>query len=292
MSYAPDVCIYHADCMDGFTAAWVVKWHFPGAALVPARYGDLTPGTEIIGGKDVLIVDFSYPRQGLEDMRGYAGANSIIVLDHHKTAQAALSDLPPPTFPGQPGIYAIFDMEKSGARLAWEFCRPEHAAATPTLVDYVEDRDLWRWELPSSRQLNAALGTYPQDFRTWTDLSTRLGKWQQRQALIGEGTAVIRSQEHQLTQVMKAALRTMTIGGHVVPVVNAPYFMASELGNELSQGVPFAATYFDAPDGRKFSLRSRPDGVDVAEIAKLYGGGGHQHAAGFQRPIGWEGDNG
>jgi nanoRNase/pAp phosphatase (c-di-AMP/oligoRNAs hydrolase) len=59
----------------------------------------------------------------------------------------------------------------------------------------------------------------------------------------------------------------------------------------MSEGEPFAATYYDSPRGRVFSLRSQEGGEDVSKIAVLYGGGGHQHAAGFSRPIGWEGDD-
>lgn len=33
-----------------------------------------------------------------------------------------------------------------------------------------------------------------------------------------------------------------------------------------------------------YSLRSREGGVDVSEIAKQFGGGGHKHAAGFRLP--------
>jgi nanoRNase/pAp phosphatase (c-di-AMP/oligoRNAs hydrolase) len=74
-----------------------------------------------------------------------------------------------------------------------------------------------------------------------------------------------------------------------VPVVNLPYMMASEAANRLAEGEPFAAAYFDRADARVFSLRSRGD---VSAIAKAYGGGGHRNAAGFQGPIGWEGDEG
>jgi nanoRNase/pAp phosphatase (c-di-AMP/oligoRNAs hydrolase) len=58
----------------------------------------------------------------------------------------------------------------------------------------------------------------------------------------------------------------------------------------MAAGEPFAACYWDTPDGRVFSLRSREDGVDVSAIAKRYGGGGHRNASGFRMPIGWEGD--
>lgn len=38
----------------------------------------------------------------------------------------------------------------------------------------------------------------------------------------------------------------------------------------------------DRNDGKRvFSLRSTPDGIDVSEIAKARGGGGHRNAAEF-----------
>jgi nanoRNase/pAp phosphatase (c-di-AMP/oligoRNAs hydrolase) len=59
---------------------------------------------------------------------------------------------------------------------------------------------------------------------------------------------------------------------------------ASDAGNILSEGRAFAATYYDTDKSRVFSLRSSKGGVDVGEVAKLFGGGGHKHAAGFSVP--------
>ena len=89
----------------------------------------------------------------------------------------------------------------------------------------------------------------------------------------------------------------MVIGGQLVPVANLPYTLTSDAGHlmcvEPHEGslAPFAACYWDPPDGRVFSLRSAEGGYDVSEIAKAYGGGGHKNAAGFTMPIGWEGDS-
>jgi oligoribonuclease NrnB/cAMP/cGMP phosphodiesterase (DHH superfamily) len=59
---------------------------------------------------------------------------------------------------------------------------------------------------------------------------------------------------------------------------------SSDAGNIMSIGQPFAATYYDSDKHRVFSLRSATDGLDVSEIAKEFGGGGHVHAAGFKVP--------
>jgi len=82
----------------------------------------------------------------------------------------------------------------------------------------------------------------------------------------------------------------VNIGGHDVPVANLPYTLTSDAGHRMAQGEPFAACYWDTPEGRVFSLRSSANGLDVSAIAADYGGGGHDNAAGFRMPIGWEGD--
>ncbi len=304
MSVRPDICIYHANCMDGFTAAWVVARKFPDIELVPASYGDAPPD---VLGKTVLIVDFSYAKPVLEAMARHA--RLVVVLDHHKTAESALAEFEVKDiwfsetqgtvcshFPGRPGKpIAHFDMSKSGALLAWQFCHPGLAA--PALVDYVEDRDLWRWALPDSRAVNAALGSYEQTQAAWNlhasalDEARRSGLWIPR--LVDEGQAILRQRDKDITALIGAAKREMRIGGHLVDVVNAPFFLASDIGERLSAFKPFAATYYDAAAGRMFSLRSQEGGehsLDVSEIARSYGGGGHRHAAGFKAPAGWEGE--
>ena len=70
--------------------------------------------------------------------------------------------------------------------------------------------------------------------------------------------------------------------GKDILVVNASHWM-SEIGARLSPDCDFAMIwYYDHEDKRiKVSLRSFHDTVDVSEIAKKFGGGGHKKAAGF-----------
>jgi oligoribonuclease NrnB/cAMP/cGMP phosphodiesterase (DHH superfamily) len=58
----------------------------------------------------------------------------------------------------------------------------------------------------------------------------------------------------------------------------------SEIGARLAPDCDFAVIwYYDHQDRiNKISLRSFHDAVDVSEIAKEFGGGGHKKAAGFQ----------
>lgn len=258
--------IYHGPgCPDGFTAAWVA-WQKLGdnAEYLPAQHGDAPPLSSLEG-REVYVLDFSYPREVLVEM--HARARSLLVLDHHKSAQEALAGLD----------FCRFDMHRSGAKLAadhfgcaWESTR---------LVDYVEDRDLWRWKLVDSKEINAAIGAEQQAFLVWTQLAERLNNsWG---SVSKEGAAILRAQAQLVERITKTA-REMLIGGHKVLFANAPV-LQSEVGEVLAQGRPFGATWYAASDGKtRVSLRSTKDGIDVAEIAKLFGGGGHRNAAGFE----------
>lgn len=284
------LCIYHAFCADGFGAAWVV-WRKLCADVDfhAASYGEEPPD---VAGRDVIMVDFSYKRPVLDSMMKVA--NSALILDHHKTAQEDLAGVPPPFGPTwdhhhdicnkiPKTLCALFDMERSGAGIAWDFFfRYDHR---PPLIDRLEDRDLWRFRYEDTRAVQASVSSYPHDFNVWDRLMTML-----LSSLRAEGEAIDRKHRKDVIEMVGATHRTMTIGGHVVPVANLPYTLTSDAGHLMAHGQPFSACYIDTPTGRTFSLRSTDAGIDVSEIAKSYGGGGHRNAAGFKKPIGWEGD--
>jgi hypothetical protein len=289
------ICIYHGNCADGFTAAWAV-WKVFGDSVdfVPGFYGAPPPD---VTGADVIMVDFSYKRPVMDALA--VKARSILILDHHKTAEADLAGYPGPdpsadSVPwdehlecvyqgGYAGVVAVlFDIDRSGAQLAWDFFHP--GKPRPKLVDYVGDRDLWRFELPYSREIAAWVFSHDYYFMTWENLAEVVGGGGFNMAVAG-GADIERKHHKDIRELLRVTRREMVIGGHRVPVANLPYTMASDAAGAMAEAAPFAACYFDRSDVRVFSLRSRGDGgLDVAEIAAGYGGGGHRNAAGFQVP--------
>lgn len=297
------LCIYHGNCADGFTAAWAVRKAL-GEANVDfhaASYGD--PVRPDVTNRNVLLVDFSYKRTELEAMA--CGARAIVVLDHHKTAAEDLAGFEQPApwsanlfaeienaaaMSGGLPIRALFDMERSGAAIAWDFFhgmdRPR-----PMLVEFVQDRDLWRFNLGGTRQVQACIFSHGYDFETWDWLSHRIEIPASLQELIAEGRAIERKHHKDIEELLPVTTRSMRIGGFDVPVANLPYIFSSDAASKLAENAPFGACYYDGPNGRIFSLRSRGEGaIDVAAIAATYGGGGHKNASGFQMQLGWEGD--
>lgn len=308
--------LYHANCCDGFCAAWIAcKALGPDCDFVPVQYGQEPPD---VTGRDVYILDFSY-KLGVT-LRMAESAARLVVLDHHKTAEAELSGLK------TMNPLVVFDMNKSGGRLVWEYFFKGIKTPSPWLVDYTEDRDLWRWKLPYSREINAAIRSYPLSFELWDS-------WDENRSVSGdrvpvllsrfitEGEAIIRCEQQIIDDHLRHA-REIEMDGHRILAVNATVLF-SEIAGELAQAKchrcegdgkahgadrpfewhgdgtypgpcpvcngsgkrPFGACYFNRQDGkRQWSLRSRDGGVDVSEIAKRRGGGGHRNAAGFEEP--------
>lgn len=262
---ASTLCIYHGSCPDGFGAAWAVREALGDIAFHSGVYQEPPPD---VADRDVVIVDFSYKRPVLLEMASCA--RSILILDHHKTAQADLIDLPD-------NVTCQFDMDRSGAMLAWRHFHGD--AEPPELLRHIEDRDLWRFALPYTREIHASLTSYPYDFAVWDDLIAR-----DVRELADEGVAIDRKHRKDIDELLAKGQHEMTIAGYRVPAANLPYIFASDAGNVMAQGQPFAACYWDTPDGRQFSLRSTDEGIDVSEIAKRFGGGGHRNASGFKVP--------
>lgn len=171
--------------------------------------------------------------------------------------------------------------------MAWDWCFPDDDR--PRLIEHIQDRDLWQFKLKGTRELSAALFSYDFDFEAWKDILAAVEDDEGMEFMVRMGQTLQRKHSKDLDDILKATKRRMLICGYSVPVANLPYIFASDAGNIMAEGELFSASYFDSTDGRKFSLRSKDTGMDVSEIAKRFGGGGHARAAGFMMPIGWEG---
>lgn len=271
------LCIYHDNCADGFGAAWAVRRGLgaENVEFLAGHYGMTAPD---VSGRIVIIVDFSFPLEVLQAMAQQAF--TVLVLDHHKTAAEALAELEraPLHFHDwtydPPKLSAVFDMNRSGAGIAWDFFF--HGLQRPPLINHIEDRDLWRFKLDGTREILANLFSYPQDFEAWDELMH-----QPISVAIAAGTAINRKHQKDVADLVASSKRRMIIAGHDVPVANLPYIHSSDAGHMMAQGEKFAACYQDSTNHRYFSLRSTAEGMDVSEIAEQYGGGGHRNAAGF-----------
>lgn len=259
--------IYHANCFDGFTAAWAAKRFLPeDTQFYPATHGDTPP--PVTKNDTVYILDFSFPRETLIELNEKAG--KLILLDHHKSAQAHSGDLP----------FCIFDMERSGCRMAWDFF--SEGALPPKWLLYVEDRDLWRMAYDDTPYFHAYLASQEMTFENWDRINEA-----DLLDMVSEGVGIKRFIDNWIKRASKQA-RQVELLGYKAMAVNVPYQNASELANYLLETNPeyqFSVGYFRRADRKwQYSLRSRSD-FDVSEIAQHFGGGGHKRAAGFETEV-------
>lgn len=252
--------IYHGNCFDGFAGAFAA-WKALGdnAEYIAAFHGQNPP--KLPPNAKVVIVDFSYPKEVLMEMKKQCV--DVVVLDHHKTAEANLQGLD----------FATFDMNKSGAVLSWEYFHP--GKPVPELLLYVQDRDLWNFALPKSEEVTAAYQSYPVDTAIWDKFDMV--------NLKEEGRAILRFKNQMVDMICNQSYLDTLPGGHKVPVVNSTAFW-SEVGNKMLNqypDYPFTASWYKMKNGDFYwSFRSRKGGFDVGKYAQQYGGGGHQSAAG------------
>lgn len=300
VTYKPDMMIYHANCADGFGAAWAawMKWG-DTVDYVACAYGEEPP--EVLG-KHVLIGDFSFKKATLD--RIAEGAASIVILDHHKTAEddltafrvfrekphrftipvihSMIGDLQAGPYPA---VLALFDMSRSGAVMMWQFCHPD--VEIPTMLRLIEDRDLWRFAMPDAKPFALWLRSEPFDFQRWELIAQELNDGRDAHRIMAEAAAMQRFFDQKVGEIALFA-RFDNIAGYKVPVCNCPPMFASEVGHKLLEDFPharFAACYSDQTTSRSYSLRSADDRLDVSEVARKFGGGGHRNAAGFGVPL-------
>ena len=259
------LCIYHGNCADGFGAATAVRMAL-GDSNVEFHAGVYQEPPPDVTDREVILVDFSYKRGVLIEMA--TKAKSVLIIDHHKSSSLDLVDLPD-------NVEAHFDMTRSGAVMAWEYFHP--TKEVPKLLLHIQDRDLWKFDIEGTREIQACIFSHPYDFEVWEQLLQ-----EDLTKLREEGAAIERKHFKDIKEFIKVAAYTDVIAGHEVPILNAPYFWSSDAGHLMGEGKPFAACYWDTPGSRVFSLRSDSNGLDVSEIAFKFGGGGHQHASGFR----------
>lgn len=267
------IVVYHAD-PDGFCAAWLASLAFPNDhELIPLSISNKHKTEFNFTGKDVILADISFPWETTIEFR--KSANSLIVIDHHKTALRELSNFPS----------CIIDLTKSSARLMYEYLKklqPKSKAleVTEWVVDYVNDRELWKHELLNTRAINAAIQSLPFAPEHWTSFAC-----DGMTAATTIGLPILRYINLNIEKHLNHCSPMRLIGYNAKTCNCTAVKIWSDLLHTMlisDNSIDIAVAWCDTTDNRRiYSLRSRKNGPDVEEIARSFGGGGHEHAAGF-----------
>lgn len=283
----PDLVLYHGNCPDGFTSAWVFWREFGDTQTkyIPCVHGSDPPNVD---GKVVVIVDFSYKRPILEKM--VDACKHLFLLDHHVSAKTDLayeeSDI-------LSKATIIFDMDRSGAQLAWDFLHPS-ATGRPAVVEYVADRDLWKHRLPHTKEISFALNCdgYFESFQKLNEMYGYEFGDPKIDAIVEKGKWLLQLKDKEVEEYAKDAvsgtLITKNGDKYKMWCSQPPPKYISDIGHVLVEtkdccDVAVLYRYDPLSDQWWISLRasSKRADIDVSKIASSFGGGGHAKAAGF-----------
>jgi len=289
---------YHANCIDGFTSAWVT-WKAltelyyvkkENIILKEIMYQSESLNTDVLleGCKDVdsiFFVDFSIPTDLIQFL--VVNKYQVTVIDHHKTAVELYCEAYKYTEEDFTcgricdDAYILLDKKECGASLCWKFFFNE--GPLPKLIQYVRDYDLWKFNYKETKDLNFYFRVKNKTMTSWRELATSLNF--NRAEIIYRGKAIRKYHDNLVQDYIEqaeACVFDIQGGPYSGLCTNASGHFASDVGTELAlKSKTFGATWYQLKGGNiQWSLRSNGD-FDVSKIAKVFGGGGHKNAAGF-----------
>lgn len=279
--------VYHGGCPDGAGAALAAWLKFGQDADYVAGFFDKGL-PKVAPGQDIYLLDFHWRRDTI--LSFLLAGHRVVVIDHHKTALERLEGLDD----------CHFDMNHSGAVLAWSYFHPEKKV--PELFWYLEDRDLWKHEMPDTREINAAVKALGicDDFKrligplnSWDPVPDTIPKYEGAKSRLIEMGRSIRLVENSMIENMTHNVHSVYWEGYHTAVVNASVLF-SETAERAYQRCRdkekyprelfIGAYWFWDPMRKLYQVGLRSEvglGPDVSVIANNYGGGGHTHSAGF-----------
>lgn len=270
------VVLYHANCSDGFGGAWAAWKKFGGRAEYVAVYHQ-RPSPEGLKGKEIYMIDFTYPSDVLKEL--VEKNKKVSAIDHHESAEKATK---------MTEDYS-FGLKNSGSVLAWRYFHPDRPI--PLMLKYIEDVDLWKFELDDARAVFAYLDLFDFNFKTWDRLAEEIENTERRKEAVEKGRFLLEYQKKLIERVVRTNSEIVEFEGIKTYAVNSPDFRPEVADILMRRLPPIAIVWYQRQNEIMVSLKS--DGsVDVSKLAQKYGGGGHVKSAGFilgiNSPLPWK----
>jgi len=281
-----NLVIYHSPCYDGFASAWVFH-HYSEHFHDPIEYKPMNYNQEIhLKGKYnyIFVVDFSFNKDVIDVLLKDNVNKKLIILDHHKTAK---ENLLPLTKKRNKKLDIVFDMDRAGCQITWDYITDflfHTNQSRPKIIDYIADRDLWRWKLPFSKQINMYLSekkcmssfeTFDNTIENWNMMSMQR-----------EGKDLLDGQQKTIKKIINKHSYYGCITGHPCFIVQSTLYI-SEIGDYLLHysknkklGVDIVCIYYYDCENKHFRFSLRSKQFDITSICKQFQGGGHENAGG------------
>jgi oligoribonuclease NrnB/cAMP/cGMP phosphodiesterase (DHH superfamily) len=288
-----DIVIYHQGCPDGIAALWCAHTYYK---VNDIKFEKLScPAGKNPSGdfknKKILFVDLCPNLDFIIDVSTIA--NKITIIDHHKSSLDMYSENIN-LLNTLENVEIILKMELSGCQLAWDYFYT--TLERPWFIEYIGDRDLWKWALPNSKEISNAF--YHCEFinENKLELLDDLYNFSEEQisALVIKGTTIGEVKNRILNTQLNQSFEGIFIVGEIkynVQFGSINRDMRSDLGNLLTKKVLLNGDFPDfsiiwnydpTTNGWYMSMRGSENSPDLSIIAKHFNGGGHAKASGFE----------
>lgn len=273
------ICFHHND-LDGHCAGAIVRKYvqenFPGTEQRYIEVDYAIPFTmpKIVANESIYIVDYHFSLELMEEMVKFT--SNILIFDHHKSVEEVIAQ-----YPKEVECHCDFGGKFSGCELVWNYLFPGNLM--PMAVTLIGDRDAWKWEHgKETARFNEGMVLYPNQplDLVWIDLLDRVMLTVSNIQVVGG--ICIRYRDSLCEMYRDMWGYEAELFGHKCYVLNFVHPGASSemFGEKLAEYDMCVATVFKNGTW-KLSFRSEGK-VDVSEIAKKFGGGGHAEAAGAE----------
>jgi oligoribonuclease NrnB/cAMP/cGMP phosphodiesterase (DHH superfamily) len=259
--------------MDGFCSGAIVKYKYSECELIGINYGQPFPWDKIIPLETVVIVDFTL--QPFEDMIRLNKTNKLIWCDHHKTA---LEESEKFNFSASGGQNCRIGT--AGCELTWEYLFPNDPL--PVSVYLLGRYDVWDHVDPRVLPFQYGIRRYdtrPENQELWKSLFE--GEIEIIDDITYEGNILLSYETEQNMRYAKSCAFEIDFEGYKAIVMNKGF----------TNSLAFDSVYNPEKHDIKIAFVRRKDywtvslysnKIDVTEICKKFGGGGHREAGGFQ----------
>ena len=290
----------HSHCTDGLVAASIMKYslqmnHNVEPEVIFVSYGkeqEAISKANIDSKTTVYCVDFAFNKELTLELCKLA--EKVTVLDHHKTAHENLHDLKT-----HYNFYFIYDVEKSGASIVRDYCKQhldlysrinfKQKEILNKVVNMVEDRDLWLFKLPMTKEFAEYIFAYmqPNDIDKMSIILFKYS-FDNLKEICQMGEIIMNYKDNIIEKKLKSYVPVyFHVDNTKLLIINETQpDLVSQLGNELCKkyNVPVCLYNISGSNGStelsvSLSFRSMDHLEPVDVIARLFSGGGHRNAA-------------
>lgn len=287
-------CFYHSADLDGHCSGAIVKHFFPNTEMIGYNYGQPFPMDEISKADVVYLVDVSLPMEQMFELRDRC--RRLNWIDHHISAIKAHDEAC-----GENPIPGLRRTDRAACELVWEFLH--NASQTPEAITLLGIYDSWRFteeEEPRIKMFQYGMRcqheTRPEKAMPfWEKLFSPVQPIPYHGEIFERGRIIY---DYQLSQNEKSCRSCAFETELPVPddsillgllplrcIAMNSNLMNSDVFKSVWNPLRYDAMLCFYRSNKGFwrcSIYSDKPGIDCSVFAKMYGGGGHKGAAGFQ----------